>query len=271
MHPPPTDVVTFIGAVLLSCSSISSFILSRASRNESRSFGSAEVRVNEEGKVENLMKSRSRQITFGQQLRKFSVGGFVLTETLHQPSLTLPRHDHECANLNLTISGHFRELIGSRPQDCRPASLLVKPAGEFHANQYGNSGAHCLIIEVTAERLESLRNYTSLFDSPVHIAHGTPSTLALRVYRELCALDGASPVLIEGLLLEIFGEASRRASRESSATAAPLWLIRARELLHEQFSELLTLSAVAELVNVHPAHLARMFRRHYHTTVGDYL
>ena len=51
----------------------------------------------------------------------------------------------------------------------------------------------------------------------------------------------------------------------------PQWLRRAREVIHEQYSESLSLSSVAELVGVHPAHLAKMFRKHYGCTLGSYV
>jgi AraC family transcriptional regulator len=47
--------------------------------------------------------------------------------------------------------------------------------------------------------------------------------------------------------------------------------VRARELCHEQFAQSISLAGVAHSVGVHPAHLARMFRRHYQCTVGEYI
>jgi quercetin dioxygenase-like cupin family protein len=85
------------------------------------------------------------QITFGKEISSINLNGFILTETFHEPRLVLPRHDHECANINLTLAGSFRETVGKHPQECESASLLVKPPGESHGNKYGLNGAHCLI------------------------------------------------------------------------------------------------------------------------------
>lgn len=104
------------------------------------------------------MTPKLGQVTFGKELRKAEIEGFVLTETFHPPNLFLPRHDHECANLNFTLKGSFRKTFGSRPQEATTSSILIKPAGESHANQYGNSDTHCLIIEVRPSRLKSIRN-----------------------------------------------------------------------------------------------------------------
>lgn len=217
-----------------------------------------------------VMKDEGNQITFGEQLKKFAVGGFILTETLHQPRVVLPRHQHERANINLTIKGSFRETIGNKPQECIPASLLVKPAGESHANRYGDQGARCLVIEVTPERLESIETSSRLFDAPAHTQGGRLSALAMRVYHELLTQDSVSPLMIEGLLLEILGHATRWSLKDSSPTP-PFWLVEARELIHERFAESLSLSSVASSVGVHPAHLARVFRKHYRCSVGDYV
>jgi quercetin dioxygenase-like cupin family protein len=112
------------------------------------------------------MDGSTGKITFGKELYKLEAGGFVLTETVHSPSLVLPRHDHEYPNINFTIRGSFRETIGRRPQECCASSLLVKPAGEAHANEYGDKGAHGLIIEVPDRRLDSSGTMSSLFEEP---------------------------------------------------------------------------------------------------------
>ena len=145
-------------------------------------------------------------ITFGKELRKIEIGGFVLTETFHSPSLTLSRHDHECANINFTLKGSFREIIGSSPQESMTSSSLGKPAGEAHANQYGNAGAHCLVIEVTPQYLERVSRCSKIFDVPAHIQGGLLSTLAGIIYKEFKARQSASELMIEGLILEMLAE-----------------------------------------------------------------
>jgi hypothetical protein len=48
-------------------------------------------------------------------------------------------------------------------------------------------------------------------------------------------------------------------------------LLRARELLSDQFRISLTMTQVAAAAGVHPAHLAREFRRHFGGSVGQYV
>jgi AraC family transcriptional regulator len=51
----------------------------------------------------------------------------------------------------------------------------------------------------------------------------------------------------------------------------PRWLLRARDLLHARFTQNLSLDEIASEAGVHPVHLARVFRRHFECTPGDYL
>jgi len=83
-------------------------------------------------------------------------------------------------------------------------------------------------------------------------------------------MDEVSALVIEGLMLEMVGEASRR-SEPGVAHHPPRWLQQAKDLLQAQFTEHLTLAEVAQNVGVHPVHLAQMFHKSYRSTVGDYL
>jgi AraC family transcriptional regulator len=210
------------------------------------------------------------RITFGTSLRTVRTGGFVVTETLHPPHLVLPRHDHECANLNLTIRGSFRETMGSRPQECAPSSLLVKPPGEAHSNTYGPAGARCMIVELSPERLVSLGKQASLFAAPAHVEGGPLAALAVRIYSELRSDGCASELMIEGLALELVADAQRRRV-EASSPSAPAWLRRAREAVDASFGDPIGLAALAESVGVNATYFARAFRKYYGASVGEYV
>src|SRR5262249_6006969 len=90
------------------------------------------------------------------------------------------------------------------------------------------------------------------------------------LYDEFRHTDELSPLAIEGLTLELLAECSRRASRISDRHP-PRWLLTVCDLVQARFCERLTLGAIAESVGVHPAHLARVFRRFHGCTLGDHV
>jgi AraC family transcriptional regulator len=209
-------------------------------------------------------------VTLGERIKSLEVGGFILTETKHPPTLMLPRHAHEHASILFVLKGSFTENIGGSPQECGSLSLLMKPAREIHSDQYGRVGAQCLIIEVKPPRLEMIRPVSKVLDRAAHVRGGMMSALAMRIYKEFHMTDSASLLSIEALTLEMLAQATRQ-SFGGRAMREPRWLGQARDLIHEQFSQRVSLFTIAEAVGVHPAHLAKVFRKHYHCTVGDYV
>jgi len=216
------------------------------------------------------MASAPGKITFGQQLGSLETGGFVFTETYHRPGVVLPRHDHECANFNLTVGGMFSERVNGRDQECGSATLGLKPPGEAHSNRYGGAGARCLIVEVTPARLGALGTRHRLFGGPSYVRGGPLVALAGRMYAELRAGGCASELVLEGLALEFLGELARESGR-ASPPAPPRWLLEARDAIHAGFAGPVGLSALAEAAGVDPTHLARAFRKAFGCSVGEYV
>ena len=208
-------------------------------------------------------------ITLGARLRTADVAGFVLTETTHPPNHQLPRHNHELTNIAFVLNGSFTEILDRRSFECQPQSLLIKPAGEAHANRYGTAGMRCLVIEFQQHRLESLHGWSQALNQVSHMHGGSLSLLGMRIYKEFRLMDPATPLAIEGLMLELVAGLSRQ--RSPAERKRPRWLERAREILEADFQENVSLTRVAEAVNVHPVHLARVFRKQFACTPGEYV
>src|SRR5262249_40004391 len=90
------------------------------------------------------------------------------------------------------------------------------------------------------------------------------------LYRAFRADDAAAALIVEGLVLEILGEAFRTAPA-ADETGAPRWVRRARDILHDRYRQPPDLAGVAGEVGGHPRHLARVFRRLHGRTVGEYV
>jgi AraC family transcriptional regulator len=104
----------------------------------------------------------------------------------------------------------------------------------------------------------------------VHFKGGTLSTLLIRLYKEFKHADELSPLVVEGLALELLGESSRLLLN-SEDRSGPRWLQHAEELARARFAEPLGLSCVANIIGAHPVCLAREFHRRYGMTLGEYL
>lgn len=215
------------------------------------------------------MKQRSSPVRLGEMDKSVEVKGFVLTQTVRPPGTALPRHYHEHANIALATGGCFIETIGQQAAEVSPGSLILRPAGEVHANRYGREKAHCLVIEVKPERLALIGQCSDVLERAAHHRRGLMPVFASRPCCELRAMDTASPLAVEALILEVLTHAVRQHS--SQQTPGSHCLREARDFIHAHFARNIGLAGIAAASGVHPSHLAKMFRRHYGCTVGEYL
>jgi len=170
----------------------------------------------------------------------------------------------------MVLKGGCIETIGSSGYECIPFSPIMKPAGAIHSNQYGPTGAKCLLIEVKPTGLEMVRSFSAVLDDVVHVQNGAMRGIAIRIHREFQLMDCASALSIEGLILEMVGAATRRRAQVLSIRR-PFWVREVKYFIDEHFKEQITLSTLAKCVDRHPAYLSQMFRRFYGSTIGDYV
>jgi AraC-like DNA-binding protein len=88
--------------------------------------------------------------------------------------------------------------------------------------------------------------------------------LFLRMYYKFRDMDDDSLRKLEQALLD-------DRSVTNSGRRFPQWLERVRKILEQRFAEPCKVSEIAAEAGVHPVHLAREFRKHYGTSVGEYL
>jgi AraC family transcriptional regulator len=205
---------------------------------------------------------------FGRTTTSRAVFGMAISETAYRPSLVIPRHDHELANICLVIEGSYDETFGRRQRVCSPGMAIFHPAGEHHADVHHGAAVTLLSIELADERLRELQAVTPVLKESAHLEGREAGWAATRLAREFHRSDSASALAIEALVLELLVLGQRRALDDG---AAPAWLGRVREYLHAHFAEQLSLQQLAREAGVHPAHLARVFRRHQRCSIGGYV
>jgi AraC family transcriptional regulator len=207
---------------------------------------------------------------FGQLQGSREVAGLTFSESVYPRECAIPAHRHENAFFYLVVEGCCAEVCGGERHSGGPSTLAFHPPGEVHANHWHGAGGRCFHIEVARPRLEFARQYSTALDGPARLRGGLPTWLALRLYREYRRWEAVSPLAMEGLALELMAESSRLAPPALDRDPPP-WLRRVRGLLHDRFAEGPSLGEVAAEAGIHPAHLARVFRRHCGCTVGEYV
>lgn len=192
-----------------------------------------------------------------------------LIDQAFRASHTLPWHEHGDAYLSLVASGAYREVYGSGSLHFASGTAVFHPAGESHRDEFGAAGGRVINLSLPQLLIRSA------------LGQRAPRCTS-RVF-----VDGPVPFLLYGLArvarwsrtgwrtdaLEIVTElVGHVADSESSADPRPpRWLESAVALIRREFRRPIGLAEVSLAVGVHPAHVAREFRRHVRASVGEYV
>lgn len=207
---------------------------------------------------------------YGACLRNSEIPDFRFAESEYRQGLKTPYHAHEHALLCLVLEGAYTNTYRMQPRTYRSSTVFFLPPGEEHLSDFSNTDVRIFRVEVDPQRLRHIGEYSVVPDCPFEFDRGDLPRLAIRLYAEFKRMDETSPLAIEGLILQMIAEVSRGSIRNNERSA-PRWLHQAQELLRHRFSEKLSLAEIAQLVGVHPVYLANEFRRHYRSTIGEYV
>jgi AraC family transcriptional regulator len=178
------------------------------------------------------------------------------------------RHGHALAAFGFVLDGAYTEKLGNRWRTCAPGSLVFHPPGEEHAVEFHDEPVRIFRVDFPPEWLSRVGEHTPVLQSPAEFRGGRPAELARRLYREFRETDSAAPLAMQGLILEILSFAARH-SAAPAERRPPRWLNQAQEMIRDRFADSLSLDAIAKEVAVHPAHLAREYRRTYGCSIGE--
>lgn len=214
----------------------------------------------------------SRKESGGVISRRLEFSDFGLVESDYPSNTEVAAHAHEQASFCVALKGGCTEVYAAKKREYTPFSLEFLPPLQTHSIKSSGVGMRTFNLNTSPRWLEQLREYSLKAEDSVFCRGGVLIRLQLRLYDEFRNADAASPLVIEGIALEMLAEVSRyQIKGHDNPSPPPRWLKQAEEIIREQFSSNLSLSKIASEVGVHPVRLARAFRRHYRCSVGEYL
>lgn len=201
-------------------------------------------------------------------LRQARVGSVGILDVLYPPGLELPRHEHEHGYLCLVAGGAFEESWSGRDRQAGAGSFLYYPDQLRHRGRYGPRGARVLHLEIPGGNVAALCpggddarvRRDDLRDRPA-------AGLAWQVLREVEAGAGGGDLAVECLVADLLAAVFGTAPRQRSG--APAWVADVEEMLRRSSGAPPRLGEIAAAVGRHPSHVARDYRRHAGSTLGQ--
>lgn len=198
-------------------------------------------------------------------------GGFVFTEYRYPAHAVIRRHCHELAYFSRVLRGSYLEHCSrTHARECDAANVLYHPAGETHSDVFGDRGGAIFCVELTPRWTSALRDYEMRAEESLALPYRSVSWLMSRAYQAFADAEHRSALRLEATAIELLCQLPWKGSpRVVSDT--PRWLKDVVDIVHAEFRESFSLTAIARRVGAHPAHVARAFRRRHRMTVGQYV
>ncbi len=195
---------------------------------------------------------------FGAIVAEQRVSGFIASLTDYERNDAIPWHRHRDPYMTFVVGGAYRERLEKRERTCSARQLVFHERDEIHADDF-IARSRCLNIQYDDSRGLAMPGGAEV------IASSKVVSISMEVAREMRHPDSLTPIVVEGLLLQLLGELARF----RGGAGGPAWLRRVREEIGVRFREPLTTTGLAAGANVHPVHLARSFRRYFGRSIGE--
>lgn len=204
-------------------------------------------------------------VTLGKTLASQDLGGFILTDTVHEPSVALSSHAHEHAAVSIVVRGLNRQTFRGGEIVCGPGTVLLEPAGQEHSTVYGAAPTRTFILEMRPDHRPTP-------GKELQRTYRTAHSAGLQTAMERLAAECVSPGSLDAgyahaLAIDVAAELACHAAVTGEAALARL----VRDYVYEYFASGVRLDDLALLTGRHPTHLCRAFRCTYGVAIGDFI
>ena len=132
--------------------------------------------------------------------------------------LQLQMHQHPRATVAVILRGGFAGSYNHLEHECTATNVVVEPAGESHANRFGDARSTILTLSLNEHALQG--PFTSLVQGVRFARDPFATQVARRAEAELNTPDDLTPMAVESAALELL----TRLSRSARSEGRPGWL-----------------------------------------------
>jgi AraC family transcriptional regulator len=204
----------------------------------------------------------------GQTNKTIHLNGITLTDTEYTHE-KVDWHYHENAYFTFILQGNVIEGNKKEVYSCSAGSLLFHNWQEPHYNVKPDGFTRGFHIELEQKWFNGYDFGLSNLTGSINISNPELKLLLYKIFKETKTDDNTTSLSVQVLLLQLLGQMLH--DNKTSAKKKPLWVKKIIGILHDKFSDKLTLTDLSNDLNIHPVHLSRDFPKHFQCTLGDYI
>lgn len=213
------------------------------------------------------MRQLSSGEFFGQTDRIVDLDGLMFTNTLYTHA-QVDWHYHENAYFTLMLAGCMREGHKKSSYQCGPGTLLFHHWQDPHYNIKAPGYVRGFHVEMASAWATKMDIDLDRLQGSFMIQSYDVKLPLYRIVQEMRSDDESVRLSMESYMLQALGSLLKIRSMDEQRY--PEWVLRVRDMLHEEPAENLTLAKLAHTVGLHPVHVSRMFPKYFNCTMGEY-
>jgi AraC family transcriptional regulator len=194
----------------------------------------------------------------------FRQDGIIVSQTVYNAPVYQGWHCHEHHHLSLLVKGGNREQRSHKEQEVGAGSMLFYNSGERHKNSRTQHPSKNINIEIPdaflAKHGLQFQVLEKFPEQPARVKHAL-----LKIYRECMTPNTLTATTVCSLLLSVFTVPPVRKKE------MPPWLQQLKTLLHDRWSETLSLQEMSVILGVHPVTISKYFPLYFHCSLGEYM
>ncbi len=209
----------------------------------------------------------NHDVFFGHLQSTRSLDGITLSHRVaNSPPEEVGVHTHVEAHFVLVTSGRY--VSSAKGPAGRGTALICNPPGTTHRDHFEEGRGSFFSISVSNRRMAESTD-SQLLPATPRRGDERACGLARTLLMECARWNTSSPLHAESLYSELIAAAWERPV--PAETSRPTWLRAACEMIQDGYTENPRIRKIAQVVGVHPTHLARGFRSYLGCTPGDLL
>ncbi len=203
---------------------------------------------------------------YGTHYQESTFENILVTDTEYTHS-KVDWHFHENPYFTYLLQGKLFESNKKESYYLEPGSLLFHNWQDAHYNIKPPEYTRGFHIELKENWFSNYDIQITDFEGSINLKNPLIKNLMNKVFIESKINDQYSNMSIETYLIEIFNTIK---ASNSNIQKRPIWAKKLQELILEEDMDY-SLKKIAAILKIHPNHLSRDFRRHFGTSLGNYI
>lgn len=194
--------------------------------------------------------------------------GLYAFEATYDPHSRLAEHGHAAPFFTYVLRGSYCERAGRHERLCNRGAVIFHDH-ESHTNHVGPEGTSSLNVELDPELWRELTGDVGVADVAGRVLGDDLEWPAMRVWRAFRQADTVQALGVEEAVVLLCSATHGAVSRGSFEPHQRL--DRSIAYLEAHLMDAHRLADVARVAGVHPMHLARLFRRRFGYSMGEFV